>query len=424
MSILPVFIAFRPTSLFTIMKWFAALAFCCSLAMFGIQHGYFMRHLVYGYTTFVSDKPLLIVVPYTAQLNAAASRYTEVLHLLKTVGSVDRAIIEPLSWAAPFDDLKFEQTLKDVGANESMKYVRYASERKKLLLGQQFEGIGRYFDLSRLQSWLGASIVKYSAFGQGSIIDIDLMLVFCDRVQPEFFRDYHKVTENLTLRIWNRMCYDDIFNKTCKLPSVEEFRNIAIMPMKTGSSLYKCVGPPVKKYYGLMTNRTRWLYEARKYVRWSPRLYAKAYKFQQTHLPGKYVAAHWRRGDKLIEKAYSSVTPDRLARAIGDMIDAAGGTSVVEYVFLATNSGSPDDVERLKRQLPLPIVTYPYPTQWQDSVDHSVIEQILCSEADWFLGAPSRWEATSAFTRFVMDERTLIGKGSRATFQSALSKPS
>mmetsp|Transcript_9794 Transcript_9794/g.16069 ORF Transcript_9794/g.16069 Transcript_9794/m.16069 type:complete len:538 (+) Transcript_9794:213-1826(+) len=367
--------------------------------------------------------PLLFILPYTAQLNAASTRYAELLHLLKSVKATDRALLEPLVWSAPFDDKEFEKKLKKIGIRESEKFARSYKDRKQLMKGEIFEGIGKYFEADRISKWVGMPIIPYDSFEEGTTIEIDMLLAFCDRIPLEYYNNkiFYNVTNKITLHILNKTCIDQSFGDTCHLPPATQYRNVAVVPLATGSYPFHCATGPKREgenMYGLMARRDVWLNEARQHLKWHPRLYALADQFRTDRIPkGKFIAAHWRRGDKLIEEVFARMTPKYLAKRLNRLITRSGGTKVIKSVFLATNSGSEDDIRELRKRLWVPVVMYPSADDWRESVDHSIVEQILCVEAEWFLGAPYSWHVTSAFTRMVMDARTLVGKEKRSIYQ-------
>jgi hypothetical protein len=86
----------------------------------------------------------------------------------------------------------------------------------------------------------------------------------------------------------------------------------------------------------------------------------------------------------------------------------------LKKVFLATDCGTKWHIDYLKGLLP--IVRYPASGNWEDLLYESVIEQIICIKSDFFLAAPYRYTRCSSFSRWIIDERKLIGKGQDVAF--------
>mmetsp|Transcript_45590 Transcript_45590/g.74301 ORF Transcript_45590/g.74301 Transcript_45590/m.74301 type:complete len:503 (-) Transcript_45590:326-1834(-) len=363
--------------------------------------------------------PRIIMIPFLAQTNAATYRSMEFLKLMKEIHGVgNRKVLEPFIWVAPFNDTGFEEALKTLGKEEAEALVRHPKHRYRFIVGEEFHGLSRYFDLDPLKAWTGLEIERVEDVPNG-IIEVDRLLILCgNKTEKRAFKPYRKpfkLHDKLYLKFKDMVCYDKQLQETCTLPSVKDARTIAIVP-GFGHPAYECAsGSPTATH--LLANLDLF-WSVRPHFRWAARLREKAEAFKKEKLNGRFISIHWRRGDKMIEEKFRAITPTRLASWISDIKKKyTSGGKPFTAVFLATNSGNPKDIEELQALAGLPVVLHPQTPDWRANIDDSIIEQILCTDSDYFIAAPSCWLFTSGFSRMVMDQREMRGVKDMSMYQ-------
>src|SRR3989344_3621901 len=165
-------------------------------------------------------------------------------------------------------------------------------------------------------------------------------------------------------------------------------------------------------------------WKIRSHLKYHSRLEVKADEFRRKKELGKYLAVHWRRGDRVHPEmksvAEEIVTDDYLMRRRIDeyLIEPIKKTmhdNKLTRVFLATNSGTKWHLNYLRSRLPISM--YPPARSWRKREENSFVEQIICSKANYFFSSPFNYQRCSSFARWIIDARILSGKGDSVSYQ-------
>lgn len=157
-------------------------------------------------------------------------------------------------------------------------------------------------------------------------------------------------------------------------------------------------------------------WKIRRRLIFNKKLLSKAEDFMNKKGLHNYVSVHWRRGDRVLPEInllQEIITENK--ESMKKMIDKCLVFPLkkimkkedLEKVFLATNSGTKWHVDYLKSKLP--IIQYPSSGNWRKREEESIIENIICSKAEYFLGAPFKYEHCSSFSRWIIDCMILRG---------------
>jgi len=373
----------------------------------------------------LKQKPRIFWMPILSQTNAAAYRILEFASLLKS-HITERTFVEPTLRLMPLNETAFETFIAKSDQHAQEAHVLRSANRTLFARGHRLEPIGRYFRHDMLRQWLSPISFESVSDLPSGVIEAEL-LIFCDtaNLKYEEYPQLFPISESTTLHFIRRRCYQDEFAASCSFPNVSASSPFIAVAYFWGS--FQCANPALKPKHRpkngkrpvvtLLQDMPSFWKARRGLLRWRPYLYKKAKSFMKNTIKGPYVAVHWRRGDKLVDNFYKRITPHRLAVLVNETLlnRSPSGTAI----FLATNSGSPRDLQELQSLLGLPIVRRPPSHDWTLAGEDSIIDQMLCVEADFFLGAPESWHVTSAFTRWIMDERKIVGKSDdSAAYQS------
>lgn len=168
-------------------------------------------------------------------------------------------------------------------------------------------------------------------------------------------------------------------------------------------------------------------WEIRKHLEFNKELINKADLFISQQRLGKYLAVHWRRGDRIHPEMTTmseiivedkdkmkKLLDEYLVRPIQDIIVKRK----LEKVFLATNSGTKWHLNYLKSRLP--IIQFKPSGSWKKREEESILEQIICAKADYFLAAPFDYRHCSSFSRWIIDSKIMEGKNDAVSHQKKI----
>lgn len=169
-------------------------------------------------------------------------------------------------------------------------------------------------------------------------------------------------------------------------------------------------------------------WEIRKQLVYSETLLKAAKDFIANHLKDRYLAIHWRRSDRNFYGGFSDDFPKskvlvrKQLRALVRLIKQEMRKRNLNIVFLATDCGTQWQLDYLHKFLP--IVKYPASGAWENLQREGVIEQIICMHADHFISAPHKYTSCSSFSRWIIDERKLMGRGDQVIYRQIIKQES
>lgn len=168
-------------------------------------------------------------------------------------------------------------------------------------------------------------------------------------------------------------------------------------------------------------------WEIRKHLQFNKDLIHKADSFISRNQLKKYIAVHWRRGDRvhpemttmseiIVEdkEKMKKLLDEYLVEPIQHIMEDRG----LNKVFLATNSGTKWHLDYLKKRLP--ISQYPASGSWKMREKESIVEQIICSKSGFFLAAPFNYKHCSSFSRWIIDLKIISGNGDAVSHQKKM----
>ena len=72
----------------------------------------------------------------------------------------------------------------------------------------------------------------------------------------------------------------------------------------------------------------------------------------------------------------------------------------INSVYISTDSKNMNDIEYIRKNLP----TFSYKDTFDDNMDYAILESIICTQSDYFIGTD-----TSLYSTYIMGERIKMG---------------
>lgn len=281
------------------------------------------------------------------------------------------------------------------------------TENNKIILGKKIDPMESFFDIDELNKYIKTiSFVKFLKLSKK-----ELSCLCC-------FRKLY--TNTIT-------AYDETFtfNKSLKVENVAELNNINEPFL--GISGYKRGQHLVKTSPNWHNDLQMDYWDIRKCLIYNKELIKRANNFISENLKEKYMAVHWRRGDRCLSevtKFQEEIVNDekemkkRLEYYLIKPIKRIMYQRNLKKVFLATNAGTKWHIEYLKSRLP--IVMYPSSNYWENLQFEAMIEQLICAKAEYYFSSPFNYENCSSFSRWIIDSRKLDGKGDDMSYMKKM----
>jgi len=356
------------------------------------------------------------------------------LYFVKHGGKAERALLEPVIWAP-----------------------------RSVMVGAESPGIpyplSTFVELEPLADWIGVPIVPFLQYATQPVAS-DLLVAFCGTQKKNFeLRREANLTGNIHFQAKEAQCYDEEFKSSCELPQMKQVPSLAVQ-MRVGVGPFPCLNKH--------PDFDRFLVEVAEHWRFQERFYHIVEEFKPERIEGAYIAVHWRREvisgfnartdpiklgaiiNRIVEERKQGIVSEQgriqeslpsdssISRGKGrTLFEQSKGKGpskeekkreekerrpkekLPEYtaVFLVTDFDSLEHVDELQEVVNLPIIRY-LPTP--NALDDMVVEMILCTKADYFLGSfrIKRWaDQISKFTTLVMHAREAEGKVDSSEYQ-------
>lgn len=274
---------------------------------------------------------------------------------------------------------------------------RGETDHRKFILGKQIYPMESLFNIEKLVGYI--EIMPFKDFVQISNKRLSCLYVFG--------KDYNK-----TIEIYGK---EFAFGKSIRKKNIYEIDDVESPYI----ALTGC-----RRFKHALKNSPNWhnhpqmdYWKIRKSFEYKEDLISIAQNFIQKNFKDKYLAVHWRRGDRVHpelgrdkedivndEKTMENLLQYYLIRPIKKIMNVRN----LKKVFLATNCGTKWHLDYLEKNLP--IVRYPTSGLWQNMLLESMIEQIICVNSDFYFSSPYKYEKCSSFSRWIIDSRMIIGK--------------
>jgi hypothetical protein len=273
----------------------------------------------------------------------------------------------------------------------------------KIILGKRVDPMESFFDIDEINKYI--KTIPFDKFLQLCKKNLSCLCCF----------DSHHIK---TITSYNEKF---TFNKSLKINDVAELKNInepflGITGYERGKHLVKASpnwhDDPLMDYW-----------EIRKHLVYNKELIKKAQYFIYENLKEKYLAVHWRRGDRClaeVTKFQEEIVEDekemkkRLEYYLIKPIKKIMRHRKLKKVFLATNSGTKWHLDYLKSRLP--IIVYPSAGNWENLHFESMVEQLICEKSEYYFSSPFNYRSCSSFSRWIIDSRKLAGRGDDVLF--------
>lgn len=340
-------------------------------------------------TRSTNSKYLVVMEPedeFPEQMNSYILLVMEMLLLAK---QTNRIFVFPLLHSHPRNNSKAE--------NGEMKH-------RNFVLGKMFLPMENIFDQEILNKYI--STLSYKDFLDISGRTLDSLFSFNNR---HF---------NLVDSYGSKLYCQNIF-------STKETEDVIKSPDRfVGITGYQRGKYLVKSTSVWPEHQINDYWEIRKHLQYRKEFIALADKFIKKRQLDKFIAVHWRRGDRVhpeMTTLSEIIVNDRakmkklLDNYLINPIKEIMEKQHLQRVFLATNSGTKWHLDYLKRQLP--IVLYPPSGSWRNREKEAIVEQVICSKADFFLAAPFNYQRCSNFSRWIIDTRIVEGRGDSISYQ-------
>lgn len=271
------------------------------------------------------------------------------------------------------------------------------TEHNKIIMGKRIDPMESFFDINELNKYI--KTISFTEFIK--LCNNNISCLCC-------FNNYH---QNAITSYKEKFT----FNKSLKIKDIAELENVDDIFL--GIAGYKRGKYLVKDSPNWQDDPQMDYWEIRKCLIYNKDLIKKSEEFIQKNLKEKYLAVHWRRGDRVlaeVTKFQEEIINDetemkkRLEYYLIKPIKKIMRKNDLKKVFLATNSGTKWHLEYLKSRLP--IITYPPSGAWENLQFESMIEQLICEKADYYLSSPFNYNSCSSFSRWIIDSRKLAGK--------------
>ena len=281
------------------------------------------------------------------------------------------------------------------------------TDNYKIIMGKRIDPMESFFDISEIDKYI--KIIPFNEFLK--LCEKKLSCLCC-------FNNPHINT----ITSYNEKF---TFNKSLKNKDVAELKDI-------NEPFLGITGYQRGKY--MIKTSLSWRYdpqmdywEIRKHLIYRKEFIEKAEEFIHKKLEEKYLAVHWRGGDRClaeVTKFQEEIIKDekemkkRLEYYLIKPIRKIMRRRNLKKVFLATNSGTKWHVEYLKSRLP--IIIHPSSGRWENLQSESMIEQLICEKSDYYLSSPFNYKNCSSFSRWIIDSRKLAGKGDDVSYMKKM----
>ena len=109
-----------------------------------------------------------------------------------------------------------------------------------------------------------------------------------------------------------------------------------------------------------------------------------------------YLAVHWRQDDFLKIRPQVVLSKEDLVIYIKLKLKELN----INSVYISTDSKNMNDIEYIRKNLP----TFSYKDTFDDNMDYAILESIICTQSDYFIGTD-----TSLYSTYIMGERIKMG---------------
>lgn len=271
----------------------------------------------------------------------------------------------------------------------------------KIILGKKIESIETYFNTKNLNNYI--ETITFENFKKISNKKLELLCCF-GKVYNKNIQSY-----GVTFGIDQSVKLENIYELTEYNSST-----VAITGLKRGQN-----GIKVNPNWHNNSNLDYW--QIRKNLVYNDYLIKKAQNFIHENLKNNYLAIHWRRSDRNFYGGFSGDFPETREMmqnqllSLVKLIKLKMNKHNLKNVFMATDCGTQWHLDFLNEQIPISL--YPSSGKWENLQKESIIEQIICMNANHFISAPSNYRNCSSFSRWIIDGRLLMGDTNNISYR-------
>lgn len=282
-------------------------------------------------------------------------------------------------------------------------------DHRKFVLGKINYPLEDFFDINKLSEYV--DIITFEDFIEKTKGQLSCIYTFNKEYDKSINIYDHTFTFKKTIRLNNIYEINDTESESIALTGCRRRQH-------TNKNSPNWHNDPNMDYW-----------EIRKSLKYKEEFFKTANEFINNKIgfKTKYLAIHWRRGDR-VHPELGSDKEDIINDAhemekmlkyyLIDPIKSIMSSYNIEKVFLATNSGTKWHLDYLKTHLP--IIQYEGSGNWQDMQTESIIEQIICIKSNFYISSPYNYQEVSSFSRWIIDEKRILGENKNISYQQKM----